>query len=175
MTIYPRCLSQCAVCPYCLKTFISEAGSLATSVSAPECSCNACRRTRSAGSRSRRCQSLVEKLKREQAAALSSQQYPSESCPVCLEDFQRPPQDNRPSAPPLNPDMVSQGVVAWCARRTVSLSCGQQAIRTTTEPGLDEPHRAYKTAGFLVTVILDQLSAQGIHNCTLLASNLSCT
>lgn len=67
----------------------------------------ACRRNRSADRRSRRCQSLIDKLRREQAAALSSQQYPSESCPVCLEDFQRPGQDTRPSAPPLTPDMVS--------------------------------------------------------------------
>lgn len=50
---------------------------------------------------------MIEKLKREQAAALRNQQYPSESCPVCMEDFQASSQDSRPSAPPLNPDMVS--------------------------------------------------------------------
>lgn len=55
----------------------------------------------------RRCQSLLEKLKQEQAAALSNHQYPSESCPVCLEDFQPPPNDSRPSAPPLPFDGVS--------------------------------------------------------------------
>ena len=69
------------------------------------CCCGG-RRNRSAAGRGRRCQSLIEKLRREQAAALRSQQYPTESCPVCLEDFQQPQQDSRPSAPPLSPDMV---------------------------------------------------------------------
>ena len=64
------------------------------------------RRNRSEGRRSRRCQSLIEKLKREQARALSSHQYPSESCPVCLEDFRPGPRDARPSAPPLSDDKV---------------------------------------------------------------------
>ena len=66
----------------------------------------ACRRNRSEGRRSRRCQLLIEKLKREQARALSSHQYPAESCPVCLEDFRPGPWDARPSAPPLSDDKV---------------------------------------------------------------------
>ena len=66
-----------------------------------------CRRNRSEGRRSRRCQSLIEKLKREQARALSNHQYPSESCPVCLEDFRPGPKDARPSAPFLSGDKVS--------------------------------------------------------------------
>ena len=67
---------------------------------------HACRRNRSEGRRSRRCQSLIEKLKREQARALSSHQYPAESCPVCLEDFRLGSRDARPSAPPLSDDKV---------------------------------------------------------------------
>ena len=66
------------------------------------------RTSRPTATRSRTCQSLIDKLQREQAAALSSKQYPSETCPICLEEFQRPGQDSQPSAPPLNPDTVSR-------------------------------------------------------------------
>ena len=80
------------------------------------------RRNRSEGRRSRRCQSLIEKLKREQTRALSSHQYPAESCPVCLEDFRPGPRDARPSAPPLSDDKVS--LRQWCAAIVV-----QDAVR----------------------------------------------
>ena len=35
----------------------------------------------------RRCQTLLEKLKREQEAARAGRQFMASSCPICLEDF----------------------------------------------------------------------------------------
>ena len=46
----------------------------------------------------RSAQAILDKLMREQAAAVTTGAYPAVSCPICFADFETPPE---PSAPPL--------------------------------------------------------------------------
>ena len=39
---------------------------------------------------SRRCRSLLDKLKKDQAQAMQHHRFPATSCPICLEDIQPP-------------------------------------------------------------------------------------
>ena len=48
----------------------------------------------------RRCQTLLEKLKREQEAARAGRQFMASSCPICLEDFSP---DSAPAPAPRAP------------------------------------------------------------------------
>lgn len=86
-----------------------------------------CRQSHRRNRQVRACQGLLDKLRREQAVARATNSYPAASCPVCLEDFQpplqqeqggsdgqfRPPAaaaklvDAAPSAPPLPGAAVS--------------------------------------------------------------------
>ena len=49
-----------------------------------------CRQSHRRNRQVRACQGLLEKLRGEQAAARATNSYPAASCPVCLEDFQPP-------------------------------------------------------------------------------------
>ncbi len=65
-----------------------------------------CRQSHRRNRQKQDCQRLLDKLKREQAVAAATHQYPAASCPVCLEDFDNAV-DRRaavpaPSAPPLS-------------------------------------------------------------------------
>eukprot|EP00884_Botryococcus_braunii_P012507 jgi/Botrbrau1/21257/Bobra.39_2s0049.2 len=55
-----------------------------------------------------RCRQLLEKLRREQASALATSQFPATSCPICLEDIcwaGDAAQPEVPSAPPAPPEL----------------------------------------------------------------------
>lgn len=67
-----------------------------------------CRRSHRQNRQKNECQRLLEKLKREQAIAAATHQYPAASCPVCLEDFDGSSERRgeaataAPSAPPFS-------------------------------------------------------------------------
>ncbi len=66
-----------------------------------------CRQSHRRNRQKTECQRLLEKLKREQAIAAATHQFPAASCPVCLEDFdgsseRREAAAVAPSAPPLS-------------------------------------------------------------------------
>ena len=49
-----------------------------------------CRQSVATSRQSRRCRSLLDKLKRDQAQALQQHRFPATTCPICLEDIQGP-------------------------------------------------------------------------------------
>ena len=69
-----------------------------------------CRQSHRRNRQKQDCQRLLDKLKREQAVAAATHQYPAASCPVCLEDFDNASERRAavpaPSAPPLSAMMV---------------------------------------------------------------------
>ncbi len=49
-----------------------------------------CRGSFTTRRQSRRCRSLLDKLKRDQAQALQQHRFPATTCPICMEDIQTP-------------------------------------------------------------------------------------
>jgi hypothetical protein len=63
----------------------------------------------------RRCQKLLDKIKREQEAARGGRQFMTSSCPICLEDFSpdyAPAPAPRPSGKLSKPDNSTDGASA---------------------------------------------------------------